>query len=231
MEQDEGTIVGQENLKTFISEYYKKLCGAPVPIDFSLIEANNQDMPQISLEENDILTQDFIEKVVFDAINQRKYNKSPDKAGFLPILSKQLEHYKIRSNGNVFPITNWGLAFVSIKIWYYHYITQKGAIPTRLPPNVSFKIFTKVGTNRVTSIASRVIRPIQTAFIPGRNILDGVLFKIFYGKAYDKVKWSFLQQVLRMKGFAPQWCEWMARFVQGGSVGIRVNDDIGHYFH
>jgi hypothetical protein len=33
-----------------------------------------------------------------------------------------------------------------------------------------------------------------------------------------------------MKGLAPVWCEWIARFVQGGSVGIRVNDDIGHYF-
>jgi hypothetical protein len=33
-----------------------------------------------------------------------------------------------------------------------------------------------------------------------------------------------------MKGFPPQWCEWIARFVQGGSVGIKVNDDIRHYF-
>jgi hypothetical protein len=33
-----------------------------------------------------------------------------------------------------------------------------------------------------------------------------------------------------MKGFPPLWCDWVARFVQGGSVGIRVNDDIGHYF-
>ena len=37
--------------------------------------------------------------------------------------------------------------------------------------NVSFKIFTKVGTNRVTSIAGRVIRPTQSAFILGQNIL------------------------------------------------------------
>jgi hypothetical protein len=74
-----------------------------------------------------------------------------------------------------------------------------------------------VGTNRITGIASRVIRPTQSAFMPGRHILegvvilhetiheiqrkkmDGVLFKIDFKKAYDKVKWSFLQQTLRMK--------------------------------
>ena len=60
--------------------------------------------------------------------------------------------------------------------------------------------------------------------------LDGVLFKIDFEKAYGKVNWGFLQQTLRMKGFSPKWCEWVARFVQGGNVGIRVNDDIGHFF-
>jgi hypothetical protein len=82
--------------------------------------------------------------------------------------------------------------------------------------NVSFKIFTKVGTNRVTGIAHNVIRPSQTAFMPGRHILeglvvlhetihelhrkkmDGVLFKIDFEKNYDKLKWSFLQQTLQI---------------------------------
>jgi hypothetical protein len=60
--------------------------------------------------------------------------------------------------------------------------------------------------------------------------MDRVIFKIDFEKAYDKVKWSFLQQALRVKGFPPKWCQWVATFVQGGSVGIQVNDDIGHYF-
>ena len=41
--------------------------------------------------------------------------------------------------------------------------------------NVIFKFFTKVGTNRVMSVAHKVIRPTQSAFLPGRNILEGVV--------------------------------------------------------
>ena len=76
--------------------------------------------------------------------------------------------------------------------------------------NVSFKIFTIVATNRITTIAQKIIRPTQTAFIPGRNFMqgavilhetihelhtkkqDGIIFKIDFEKAYDKVKWSFV---------------------------------------
>ena len=114
--------------------------------------------------------------------------------------------------------------------------------------NVSFKIFTKVATNRLNGVADHVVKPTQTAFMQGRNILDGVavlhetvhelhrkklngvIFKIDFEKAYDKVKWPFLLQTLRMKGFSDTWCRWVENFVSGGSVAIKVNDDIGNYF-
>jgi hypothetical protein len=41
--------------------------------------------------------------------------------------------------------------------------------------NVSFKIFTKVGTNRLSTVAQKVVSPTQTAFLPGRNIMEGVV--------------------------------------------------------
>jgi hypothetical protein len=114
--------------------------------------------------------------------------------------------------------------------------------------NVSFKIFTKVGTNRISEVVHTVVRPTQTAFMPGRHILegvvvlheaihelhrrklDGVLLKINFEKAYDKVKRDFLQQAMRMKGFDHKWCRWIQEFITRGSVGIRVNEDIGYYF-
>jgi hypothetical protein len=33
-----------------------------------------------------------------------------------------------------------------------------------------------------------------------------------------------------MKGFSDEWCALIHCFVSGGSVAIKVNDDIGHYF-
>jgi hypothetical protein len=115
--------------------------------------------------------------------------------------------------------------------------------------NISFKIFTKFLANRFTSVANRVIRPTQTAFLPGRYIMEGIvilhkslheikrkhqswiLLKLGFEKTYDKVNWKFLQQTLRMKGFSAQWCKWIDCIVRGGSVGVKINDDIGSFFH
>ena len=40
--------------------------------------------------------------------------------------------------------------------------------------NVSFKIFTKVMTNRRAQVAQKVIQPSQSAFMKDRNNLEGV---------------------------------------------------------
>jgi hypothetical protein len=41
--------------------------------------------------------------------------------------------------------------------------------------NVSFKIFTKIVVNRITEIAEGLISPSQTAYMPGKNIMEGVV--------------------------------------------------------
>lgn len=63
-----------------------------------------------------------------------------------------------------------------------------------------------------------------------RKKLSGVILKLDFEKAYDKVRWPFLYQTLRMKGFSSKWISWIKTFISGGSVAVNVNDDIGDIF-
>jgi hypothetical protein len=63
-----------------------------------------------------------------------------------------------------------------------------------------------------------------------RKKMSGVILKIDFEKAYDKVNWDFLQQSLRMKGFSDKRYNWINQFVCKGSVGVKVNENVGRYF-
>jgi hypothetical protein len=63
-----------------------------------------------------------------------------------------------------------------------------------------------------------------------RKKQSGVILKIDFKKAYNKFNWNFIQQTLRMKGFSPTWCKWVASFMEGGHVGIKVNDQVCQNF-
>lgn len=88
--------------------------------------------------------------------------------------------------------------------------------------NVTYKILSKMIANRLKGILEGVISANQSAFIPGRLIIDNVLvvsevihflnqkrdgrdgwctFKFDMAKAYDKMEWSFLREMLSCMGF------------------------------
>ncbi|XP_073355470.1 uncharacterized protein [Aegilops tauschii subsp. strangulata] len=182
LEQDEGTIVGQENLKLYITEFYKQLFGPPANTCVSLDESRVEDVPQLTVVENEVLTAPFTEKEVFEAVSQMETNKAPGPDGF------PAEFYKkcwCIIKGDLLP------SFNDLFAGQLHLFQLNFGTITLLPKkteavrieqfrpicllNVSFKIFTKVGTNRLSQIAHVVVHPTQTAFMPDRNILEGVV--------------------------------------------------------
>lgn len=114
--------------------------------------------------------------------------------------------------------------------------------------NVPFKIFTQVLNTRAMLVADKLVSKIQTAFIKGcylldnvvmlhdimhylhRNKLFGVLFKVDFEKAYDKINWDFMLSVLEMKGFPEKFIQWTKSAIVDGKVAITLNDMLGNYF-
>jgi hypothetical protein len=82
LEQEEGIVVGEEKLKSYITNFYKNLFGAPEKNNFSLVEGYKDDIPQVSKEENGILTSIFTGQEVKAAIFQMGQNKAPGLDGF-----------------------------------------------------------------------------------------------------------------------------------------------------
>ncbi|WVZ53561.1 hypothetical protein U9M48_004484, partial [Paspalum notatum var. saurae] len=192
--------------------------------DVILDENRFDDIPQVSPQENDLLSAPFTVDEVRAAIFQMEHNKAPGPDGFPPefyqvfwnvIKTDLMALFDEFHKGNLaLNRLNFGNITLIPKVGDASKIQQYRPICLL---NVSFKIFTKVATNRIVKVAHKIIRPSQTPFLPGRKImegvvvlhetlhelhrknLNGVIFKIDFEKAYDKMRWDFLHQTLHMK--------------------------------
>ena len=77
LEQEEGVIVGDKNLNTYITEFYKRLFGPHEVNHFELDESLREDIPHVSIEENEFLMAPFSEKEIREAVFQMEHNKAP----------------------------------------------------------------------------------------------------------------------------------------------------------
>ncbi|KAL8159786.1 hypothetical protein V2J09_001323 [Rumex salicifolius] len=116
--------------------------------------------------------------------------------------------------------------------------------------NVLYKAITKILSNRLRPIMEYVVSPMQSSFIPGRFIMDNVLLaqelvhsmkrktgrkgwfllKLDLEKAYDRLRWDFIEDTLRDVGLPDSWVRWIIECVSSASMRVLWNGEITEKF-
>jgi hypothetical protein len=186
---------------------------------------------------NEKLCADFTEKEIGDALFQIGPLKAPGPDGFPArffqrnwgvlkeeIISAVKEFFK----SGVMPEGINETAIVLIpKVDEPEMISQFR--PIRLC-NVIYKVLSKCLVNRLRPLLDDIISEAQSAFVPGRLITDNALlafecmhyiqqeqnpgksfcaYKLDLSKAYDRVDWVFLEQMMIKLGFSHCWVRWI----------------------
>jgi hypothetical protein len=112
--------------------------------------------------------------------------------------------------------------------------------------NVIYKVVSKVLSKRLKGILPEIISITQSAFVPGRLITDNVLVayesfhtiknkrqgkrglcavKLDMHKAYDRVEWSFLRDMMIRLGFDQAWVNLIMSCVTSVNYRVWFNSD------
>ncbi|XP_028079407.1 uncharacterized protein LOC114281149 [Camellia sinensis] len=104
-----------------------------------------------------------------------------------------------------------------------------------------YKLLAKVLLDKLKLIMPKIIGEVQSSFLGGRNILDGVLIpneivngwrksnskglvlKLGFEKAYDSINWEFLFSMLLNFGFGDNWVRWIRACVSSAKIFVLVN--------
>ena len=58
----------------------------------------------------------------------------------------------------------------------------------------------------------------------------GLILKLDFEKAYDKLNWEFLLDCFNQSGFPPKCCNWIRTVLTSGTLSVKANDKLGPYF-
>lgn len=95
-----------------------------------------------------------------------------------------------------------------------------------------YKICSKVIANRLRLVLDEIISEEQSAFVPGRLITDNVLcaVKLDMAKAYDRVEWVYLRNIMLKLGFNESLVNLIMKCVETVKLSVRVNGQLSEMF-
>jgi hypothetical protein len=248
-------ILGTESILEHASDFYRELFG---PGTGDTLELDDGLWPLdewVTDEENLELTKQFQEEEIRRALFQMERNKIAEPDGFPIEFFQTCWEFMKEDICELF--MDFHVGTLDIKRLNYGTITllPKVKDANRIQQfrpicllNCLYKWFTKLLTMRLEPVAKRLIHKSRSAFIQGRNIMNGVmalheilhetkrrkevgvLLKIDFEKAYDKVHWGFLVKCFKAIGFCDMWCSWLNQVLYNGTIALRVNNVNDPYF-
>ncbi|KAM6593181.1 hypothetical protein CsatA_000884 [Cannabis sativa] len=227
LQRDDGSWADWDNgLPDVIADYFKTLFSSGT---CNSLNVTTGISPTISEDHNTALLAPITDEEVKDALFQMHPDKSPGPDGMTPAFYQKCWHIvgkdvikQVRSFF-LFGSLPEGLNHTNIVL------IPKKKNPSHMSDlrpialcNVLYKVCSKVLANRLKVALPLVISDNQSAFIPGRLITDNIMIsfevmhylkrkrlgkegymaiKLDMSKAYDRVEWSFLCDMMLKMGF------------------------------
>ncbi|GKB62995.1 RNA-directed DNA polymerase, eukaryota, partial [Tanacetum coccineum] len=196
-------IEGDENVKFFHGRFNKPSIDTPFPVSLSIDQKEDMER-MISKEEKD----------VFEAVDYFfMYGEIPNgcNSNFIALIPKILDANMVKD---------------------FRPISLIGSL---------YKIIAKILANRLVGVLGDLVNEVQSAFVADRQILDGpfildevlqwcrrkkkhaLIFKVDFEKAFDSVRWDFVDDVLNKFGFGERWRTWIQSCLRSSRGSILVN--------
>ncbi|GJW06190.1 RNA-directed DNA polymerase, eukaryota, reverse transcriptase zinc-binding domain protein [Tanacetum coccineum] len=183
---------------------------------------------------------------IINAVYDCGSQKAPGQDGFSFLFVKKywdimkidIQNFVVRffSSSSFPPGTNSSSFTLIPKVFNPFYIKEFRPISLI---GFQYKIVAKILANRLSKVMDSIISQEQSAFISGRQILDGplilseviewykkkkmLLFKVDFKKAFDSVSWRFFDHVMDRLGFSSTWRKWIMAGLKSSRASILVN--------
>ncbi|GKU88725.1 hypothetical protein SLEP1_g2954 [Rubroshorea leprosula] len=237
-------------IRSIASSYFESLFSSSSPSDLEYVL--NCVEPCVQEDDNRFLLSEFTEHDITRALFQMHPSKAPGPDGLSPGFFQHFwDIVKMDVIGPCLKFLNENeplpeqLNFTNIVLIPK---CPKPKTMANLRPislcNVIYKVLAKTLANRFKSVLSSVISPVQSAFLPNRLITDNFLIafevlhhmkvrkkrkrgwqaiKLDMSKAFDRVEWPYLEQIMRSLGFAEHWIQLIMACVTSVQYEVLLN--------
>jgi len=250
-DDEDQWISDKEELERLAVAYYTRLYSL---VDVSEVRERlpTGGFTGLSPFEKEQLDKPFTLEEVVVAVKSMGRFKAPGPDGFQPVFYQEcweivgssvtrfvLDFFE---SGILPQSTNDALLVLIPKVLKPEKITQFRPISLC---NVLFKVITKMMVIRLKSVISKLIGPAQASFIPGRLSIDNIvvvqeavhsmrrkkgrkgwmLLKLDLEKAYDRIRWDFLEETLQAAGLSSGWTRRIMECVANPAMSLLWNGE------